>query len=95
MRRQHSTNRIQKKIQGTVAINEALENASSQLLDKQIMTAELLLVMLAAKHNLHFLIFEHLKCSRTKSILLLNNKIGLFAQAAIAEKLKKTHFVLL
>lgn len=78
------------------------------MLENQIMTAELQLVMLAAEHNLPFLLFEHLpeflrslpdknvlnniKCSRTKATSLINNKIGPFAQAAIAEKLKKTFF---
>lgn len=97
-----------RKLHSAVKIETALENIPSQKLDREIKIAELKLVMFAAEHNLPFFIFEHLpqfllslpdrevlksvKCSGTKATSLVNDKIGPFAQAHLANVLKETVF---
>lgn len=96
------------KNRGTAAINVALENVPSQKLAKQIKAAELKLAIMAAEHNLPFLIFEHLpkficslpdrqvmksvRCSRTRATELINKKVGPFVQMQLALILKETYF---
>lgn len=93
------------------AIDVALENVPTRKLERKVKIAELKLLMLAAEHNLPFLIFEHLpqfiqslpdpetmnivKCSRTKATALINEKVGPFVKNSLASILKKTFFSLI
>ncbi|CAH1106766.1 unnamed protein product [Psylliodes chrysocephalus] len=98
----------ERKLQGTVDIPTTLAKVPSNLFNKEVKSTELKLVMFAMEHNLSFVLFEHLpkficslpeksvlqsvKCSRTKAASLVNNKIGPFSQAALADILKKCFF---
>lgn len=101
----------ERKLQGTVDIPTTLAKVPSNLFNKEVKSTELKLVMFAMEHNLPFVLFEHLpkficslpeksvlqsvKCSRTKAASLVNNKIGPFSQAALADILKKCFYFII